>query len=318
MALSPTSPSFSRRIILGAAIVIPVATAARSAGAQTLDADFLRVAVSTGVLADIVAQVAGDRAIVSSVIPPGGDPHTWEAAAGDIAAIQEVNTFIWMGGFLERFIESGAFRRAVQEAGIPELKLADHMELIVRDVVIDHGDHVHDLREGDPHVWLDPLKAVEMIEVVRAHLTTLDPAGSAGYQERAAAYASAVTTIHDESVAELAVLPAERRKLVVFHDAFSYFAARYEFAVVGVVIRNPSAEPSAGEIAELIETIEREQVPAVFREPQFDAKILDVIADETGVAIGELITDAFADRVASYLDLLRFNIASIVTNLGSA
>lgn len=317
--MSSRPPTFPRRAILGAAMAVPLVSGPWSLHAQVppdaTPAPRLRVAVSTSVLADIVANVAGDRANVTPVMPAAADPHTWEAAAGDIAAIQEVDTFIWMGAFLERFIEAGGWRRAVADVGVPALRLADHMELIVRDVVIDHGDHTHDLTEGDPHVWLDPLKTIEMVEVVRAHLSGIDPDGATVYQEQATAYAGRLTSIHVEYESGLAVLPPEERKLVVLHDAFSYFAARYGFTVVGVVIRNPSAQPSANEIAELIDTIEREGVPAVFREPQFDAKILDVIGDETGVIIGELVTDSFAGRVASYEELLRFNLDSVVTHL---
>lgn len=307
----------TRRRALGLALGLgagSLASVAGRRGAASQSAP-LRVAVSTGVLADIVANVAGARAEVSSVMPPEADPHTWEASPQDIVRVQEMDSFIWMGANFERFIESGGWRRAVQDAGLDQLELADHVELIVRDVVIDHGDHTHDLRAGDPHVWLDPVKVVEMVPVIRDHLVAIDPAGAAEYTTQAEDYTTRINAIHEEYVAGFSTMTADQRKLVVFHDAFSYFAARYDFAIVGVVIDDPGEDPSANEIAELIETIEREQVPAVFKEPQFSAAILDAVAAETGVTIAELITDAFADRVASYEELLRFNLESITTNL---
>ena len=309
--------SATRRSVLGltlglGTLTVTSRTVGRVTAGQTAP---IRVAVSTGVLADIVANVAGARAEVTSVMPPGADPHTWEASPQDIVRVQEMDAFVWMGANFERFIESGGWRRAVQDARLSQLQLADHLELIVRDVVIDHGDHTHDLREGDPHVWLDPLKVVEMTPVIRDYLVSIDPDGAAEYAAQAEDYTTRIMTIHEEYVAGFAPMTADQRKLVVFHDAFSYFGARYDFAIVGVVIDDPGEDPSANEIAELIETIEREQVPAVFREPQFSAAILDAVAAETGVTIAELITDAFADRVASYEELLRFNLASITTNL---
>ncbi|HEV2529141.1 MAG TPA: metal ABC transporter substrate-binding protein [Thermomicrobiales bacterium] len=311
----PRSRAFSRRAVIASSLGLAGALALGGGRTTTAQSGSIRVAVSTGVLADIVANVAGDRATVSSVMPANADPHTWEAGPQDITAVQEADSFIWMGANLERFIESGAWRRAVADAGIPELIVTDHVELIVRDIVIDHGDHTHDLRDGDPHVWLDPLKVVEMVPAIRDHLAGIDPDGADTYAANADDYVTRITAIHDEYVAGLEPLPIEQRKLVVFHDAFTYLAARYGFTIVGVVIDNPGQDPSAGEIAELIDTIERESVPAVFREPQFDAAILDAVAAETDVVIGELITDAFAGVVSSYEELLRFNLDSIVTNL---
>lgn len=318
-AQSAMAWSASRRTILTVAMGLGASALAGARRERTGSAqsDPIQIAVSTGVLADIVANVAGDRAEVSAVMPASADPHTWEASPQDIVRVQEMDTFIWMGANLERFIESGGWRRAVQDAGLAQLQLADHLELIVRDVVIDHGDHTHDLRDGDPHVWLDPVKVVEMISVIRDHLIVLDPAGGADYTAQAQDYSTRITEIHEAYLTGFAPIPTDARKLVVFHDAFSYFAARYEFAIVGVVIDNPGEDPSANEIATLIDTIEREQVPVVFKEPQFNAAILDAVAAETGVAIAELITDAFADRASSYEELLRFNLESITSNLTS-
>lgn len=275
----------------------------------------LTAAVSTPIFADIVAAVGGERVAAYSVIPVGADPHTWEASPGDIVRAAESDTFISMGAHLEPFVEPGAWRRAIQEAGIPTLELAGHVDLIAVDRVIDHGDHVHDLREGDPHVWLDPTRTIQVVDAVQAHLATLDPAGAATYAANADAYRSELRALDDELTTAFATIPAERRKLVVFHDAFTYFARRYDFAVVGVVLKSPSDEPSARDLAELIAAIEAEDVPVIFTEPQFDRAVVDTIAEEAGVHVGEILTDTFALGVETYLGLMRFNRDSLVTNL---
>jgi len=217
--------------------------------------------------------------------------------------------------YLEPFIEAGAWRRAASDAAIPQLVLADEVALIAVDQVIDHGDHVHDLRGGDPHVWLDPLKTVEVVAVIETHLAGLDPAGAATYAANADTYAAELVALDAAYRAALAPIPPEARKLVVAHDAYTYFAARYGFEVVGVVLPNPDGEPSAREIAELLGTIEETGVSVIFAEPQFDGGILEVFVQENGVEIGELLTDAFADRVTSYVDLMRYNRDSLVTHL---
>jgi len=278
----------------------------------------LVVAASTPIFADIVANVGGDRVEVWSVIPPGADPHTWEASPREIVRLGESDSFVFMGASLEPFIEAGAWRRAAREAAIPQLELAEHVELIEVDRVIDHGDHVHDLRGGDPHVWLDPLKVVEVVDVIAAHLSELDPGGAASYAANADAYRAELVALDQAYQEGLAAIPPERRKLVVFHDAYTYFAARYGFEVVGVVLRNPNAEPSAQEIVALQETIAEAGVTVVFKEPQFDAAILEQVAEETGVAVGELMTDTFAGEVDSYLELMAFNLESLITHLAPA
>jgi ABC-type Zn uptake system ZnuABC Zn-binding protein ZnuA len=275
------------------------------------------VAASTPVFADIVANVGGERTEVWSVIPAGADPHTWEASPREVVRLQESDTFVYMGAYLEPFVEDGAWRRAAREAGIPQLELAQAVELIAVDRVIDHGDHVHDLSGGDPHVWLDPLKTIEVVDAVAAHLAALDPAGASTYAANAAAYKAELVALDAASLAVVERIPPERRKLVVAHDAYTYFAARYGFEVVGVVLPSPAGEPSAREIAELAETIEASGVDVIFAEPQFNSAVVEQLAAEAGVEVGLLMTDTFAGEVDTYVELMEFNLASLEHHLGA-
>jgi len=313
--LDPASPRSRRALLASLATISATALLDRPrARAQVAD-PAVTAAVSTPIFADIVANVGGDRVAAYSVIPVGVDPHTWEASPGDIVRAAESDTFISMGAHLEPFVEPGAWRRAVQEAGSPTLELAQHVDLIAVDRVIDHGDHVHDLREGDPHVWLDPDRTVQVVDAVQTHLTTLDPDGQPTYAANAEVYRAELRALDEELTVAFAAIPAERRKLVVFHDAFTYFAARYDFAVVGVVLKSPSDEPSARDLRELIDAIRAAEVPVIFTEPQYDRAVVDSIAAEAGVRVGEILTDTFAPGVETYLDLMRFNRDSLVTNL---
>jgi zinc/manganese transport system substrate-binding protein/manganese/iron transport system substrate-binding protein len=209
-------------------------------------------------------------------------------------------------------------KRILRESGVSVLEMATYLDLIRVDKVIAHGDHTHDMRGGDPHVWLDPLKGIVLAEMIAAHLSRIDPAGAAMYSANAAAYALELEAIHTAYEDTFSQLSPERRKLVVFHDAYAYFAARYGFEIVGIVLPNPEGEPSAGQIAELIGTIEAEGIDVIFAEPQFDTDPLDVVVAETGIQIGLLMTDTFSEDVDSYLDLLRFNLHSLQAHLASS
>lgn len=274
------------------------------------------IAASTPLLADIVRNIAGDRAEVYSVMPESVDPHTWEALPEDIVRVGESDTFVSIGAHLEPFVESGPWRRAVKDNGIPELVLTDHIELITVDRVIDHGDHTHDLSEGDPHIWLDPRKVIEAVPAIEAHLSSLDPDGAPTYAANADGYTAQVEALDTELARDLATIPRDQRKLIVFHDAYTYFAARFDFEVIGVVLNNPEVEISAQEVIELQRIIEESGVRVIFAEPQFNSELLSLFVTENDVVIGELLTDAFAGGVTTYLDLMRFNRDSLVQHLG--
>jgi len=250
-------------------------------------------------------------------MPENADPHTWEASPQDMVRVSEADTFISVGAHLEPFVESGGWRRAVIDAGVPELVVTDHVDLIDVDKVIDHGDHVHDLQAGDPHIWLDPTKVIQALPAIADHLSELDPANAQGYEDGAVAYTAQLDALDRELQESLAAIPPERRVLVVFHDAYTYFAARYEFDVVGVVLQNPEAEISAQEVVALQGVIAEHDVRVVFAEPQLNTEILDIFVQENDVEVGELLTDAFAGRVDTYIDLMRFNRDSLVAHLGT-
>lgn len=276
----------------------------------------LQIAASTPILADIVQNIAGDRAEVFSIMPVNADPHTWEASPQDIMRVIEADSFISIGAHLEPFVESGGWRRAVIDAGIPQLVLTDHLDLIEVDLVIDHGDHVHDLRGGDPHFWLDPMKVIEGIPAIVDHLSEIDPDGATTYAANGTAYTAELEDLDAELAESFATIPDEHRVLVVFHDAFRYFAARYGFEIVGVVIHNPEVEISAREVVELQGIIAEYDITAIFAEPQFNTDILDTIIGGEDVAIGTLLTDTFTEDITTYIDLMRFNRDSIVQYLG--
>jgi zinc/manganese transport system substrate-binding protein len=275
----------------------------------------LVIATSTSVLADIVRNVAGPEADVWSVVPQGGDVHFHEASPGEIKRLTRTDLLVTVGANLEKFAEDAVWRRTARESKVPVLELAPQLELIKVDIVIDHGDHVHDLREGDPHIWLDPAMVEGMASLIEARLSLLDPSHASRYADNAAAYRKQLVALHNEIVATLAPVPITRRKLLVTHDAYQYFAQRYGFVVIGFVTPADNSEPSAKHVAELHKTLREANVPAVFREPNHGAKILEVIAREEGVAVGDLLSDSLSDDAKSYLDLMRYNARSIARHL---
>ena len=146
---------------------------------------------------------------------------------------------------------------------------------------------------------------IEAVDAIRAQLAQLDPAGAEGYRERAEAYTAELRALDAEVAATLADLPAERRYLVTFHDAYGYFAERYGLTILGFVVEGPEEEPAAGAIAELVERIQALNVPFIFTEPQFSARPIEQVARDSGAAVRTIPSGSLAAEYPSYVEFLR-------------
>ena len=184
----------------------------------------------------------------------------------------------------------------------------------------EEGDDGHGHGALDPHFWFDPLRVQQAVNSIATQLSTIDPEGQVSYRENAAAYSRELEQLHAWIEEQVATLPEERRLLVTSHDSFQYFAKRYGFEVVGAIFPiSTESEPTAQELAELIETIEHAQAPAVFAEKSHSARLGQRVAEETGATlIGGLYTGSLSEPggdAATYIDLMRYNVETIVEAL---
>jgi manganese/iron transport system substrate-binding protein len=283
----------------------------------------IRVVTHIRPIADLIQNVGGDRVEVFSVAPPGADPHTYQPTPRDIQALQGVRLAVWNGLGLDE-----AAADLVAEQSLPDLTtviLSDGITPLSgsgheHEDEAEHGNE-HEAEGGDghgagnPHLWLDPAYAVRYVQTIRDALLEVDPANADAYRARAAAYIGEIEALDAWAKGEIGTIPTERRKLVTFHDAFPYFAAHYDLELVGVVLKSPGREPSAQEVAELVTEIKRHQIPTVYAEPQFNSRILELAARDSGVQVKRLYSDAFDDQVGSYLGLMRYNVTSLIEGL---
>ncbi len=286
----------------------------------------LRVVASTGILADLARAVAGDDAAVSALIPAGVDPHAYEPSP-DVARrvaradVLLLNGYGLEGRMLDLIVEHRADTAVVVVA-------AAGLEPRAGDAHADDGDHATAAEqqrgvdaaafaEGDPHFWLAVPNARHYVERIRDALTAADPPRAAGYRERAAAYLEQLTAVDAELRVVVAAIPEQRRKLVVFHDAFGYFADAYGLQLVAAALPGgANQQPSAGAVAALVRTVRREGVPVVYTEPQFSSPVLEAVAREAGVRVRTLYSDTFAGAVDSYVALMRANARALAEGLG--
>lgn len=278
------------------------------------------VVATTSILGDLVSRLAGDDLAVEVLIPAGTDPHDFEASARAAARLRDAVLVAANGLGLEEGLED-ALAAAASE-GVPVLEIAPFLDPLPAAPT----GGTEDAHSGgaDPHVWHDPVRMAAAVELIAGRLAALDTGvDAAAWETRAGRLAGEILAAHDRITAELSTVPPERRKLVTNHDTFRYFAERYGFEVVGVVIPGGStlAEPSAAELAGLVEAIRRAGVTVLFAENVGSSRLLDVVAAELGseISVVELFTDSLGppgSDADTYLGMIESNAARIAGALG--
>ncbi|MEX2374940.1 MAG: metal ABC transporter substrate-binding protein, partial [Dehalococcoidia bacterium] len=166
-----------------------------------------------------------------------------------------------------------------------------------------------------PHFWLDARNMAVYVENIRDALIGVDPEGAQGYRARTVEVVAELEALHQELLTTMAEIPAERRHLVMFHDAFQYFAAAYEFEVIATVApANPNQARSAAAIAEIIGIVQGVAVPTIYREPQYNSQSLDLIAVDSGASIG-IIHSIPSPDAPTYAEMMRANARALVDGL---
>jgi ABC-type Zn uptake system ZnuABC Zn-binding protein ZnuA len=228
------------------------------------------------------------------------DLHSFEPAPAIAAAIAQADVVLVNGHNLEEVLLE-VIEQSVS-TGVRIVAVSDGIERLLTG-----GDGEPGEDAVDPHLWLDVRNAIHCVEQIRNALIEVDPARESGYEERAAAYIEQLDALDVELVLQMADLPDEARRLVVFHDAYGYFAAAYRLEVLAAVLpAGAQQDPAAGTVAELIGLLRESGVSTIFAEPQFNSVVLESIAEEADVDVGVLYS-TFAGEVDSYVELMRAN-----------
>lgn len=303
--------SFSPTILL----LFVMALTVTACGAQTSTGTGLKVVATTSLVGDVVRQVGGDQIQLTTLLPIGADPHSFEPRPQDAAAIQNAQ-LVFLNGLelehaLEPMIEANARGTvlAVSE-GIDPITFAAADPNSTGDT--------HD--SGDPHVWMDPLLVKVWVSNIESALSTADPEHADQYQQKAEAYLTQLDELDAWILDQVARIPPEKRKLVNDHESMAYFAQRYGFEVVGLVVGSIStlSSPSAQELAALEDLIRAQQVPAIFVDRSVNTTLADQVAQDTGIQVVALYNGSLGDAstgVTSYLAFMRYNVNAIVTAL---
>jgi zinc/manganese transport system substrate-binding protein len=269
------------------------------------------IVVTYSVLGSVVKELVGDKADVIVSMPNGMDPHDWEPSAKDVENINKADLVIDNGLELESGLQK-TFESA-KDKGVEFFTASDYITVrhVGQGEGIPSGDPDQAIGAADPHLWTDPLVmktiVTALVPVLKNELD-LDVSGEALNLE------NRLDALNTEISEIVTALPVADRKLVTGHESMGYFARRYNFKLVGVIIPSISsqAEVSAADLAGLKQTIHENQVKAIFTELGTSPVVANAIGKETGATVIELTTHSLPDD-GSYFTFEK-NLATVIVN----
>lgn len=274
----------------------------------------LQVSASYYPLYEFTRHVGGDHVQVTNMTPAGAEPHDYEPAARDLADAGRAKLFVYNGGTFEpwtaKFVQTykGISVRAGEYISLKQSLHADYDEDIAR------KEDDQDKISADPHFWLDPVLARQVINNIRDGLTKADPAHAGEYTRNASTYNKQLIQLDQEFREGLK--QCQQRTIVVSHESMAYLAARYNLTVEAVAGLSPESEPSAARLAELAQLVKAKGIKYVFFESLVSPRLADTIAKETGAETLALdpiegLTDEAGQTGKNYLSIQRENLGNL-------
>ena len=295
-------------------------------GSFTAKAD-LKVVTTIKPLHSLISNVMDGVGEPSLIIEGSSSPHSFVLKPSHAKMIEQADIIFWIGEDIETFMEKPLESIAKNAKKISFMELTSIEKLKFREENIfdhdDHDDHGHgekkdhddhgDGHEGhhhgefDAHIWLDPANAKEMLHEIAHELADLDPNNASKYESNAD---QAIKSI-DKMIKEIDGNINKDAKFIVFHDAYQYFEERFGVMTAGALTLNTDVLPGAKQISEIQEVITERDIKCIFSEPQFNPKIIETIAQDTGIKTGVL------DPLGSIFDANKMQYFKLINDLGN-
>ena len=272
-----------------------------------------QIVVTTNILGDVVRQVLGDQATVTTLMQPGADPHSFDVSAQQAALMGRADLVVSNGLGLEEGLAHHLDRAA--SAGAPMLVAGDVVDVVPYSA----GD-----AEGspDPHFWTDPAAMLDVVNAIEGAAGRIEGVDAGKLAANASSYRAELAELDAGMAAAFAALPRERRALVNNHHVFGYLADRFDFRIIGAVIPGGTtlAAPSAADLHQLSGAITSAGVPTIFADSSQPDRLVQVLAKEAGlqVQVSELFTESLTGpdgEAPTYVDMMRTNTQRIVQGL---
>ncbi|HEV2127614.1 MAG TPA: metal ABC transporter substrate-binding protein [Thermomicrobiales bacterium] len=313
----------TRRAVLAAMLTVAMLLGPLAALTAAQDDEPLQVVASFSALADIVRQVGGDHIEVTSLVPAGGDVHTFDASPDDIRTLEDADLVVQVGDDYEPWLDD-----LLETAGddVPRYEafaaidhnLSEHGDEHEGD---DHAGDSHD-RGDEVHRWLDVQAVIHTVTHLGETLAEIDPDNADAYTANAETYIAELEELDAWIVEQTATIPEDQRELITVHHSMGAFADAYGYEIVGVLLESHStegADASAGHVAELVEIVEEREIPVLFVDTPGGEDLLQPVASEADVEIAPPLyvetLSADGEGPQSYIEMMRYNVETIVNAL---
>ncbi|RRI01328.1 metal ABC transporter substrate-binding protein [Mesorhizobium tamadayense] len=277
----------------------------------------IKVVASFTIVADFAKNVGGDRVDITTIVGPDGDAHVYEPSPADAVAMAGADVVLVNGlhfeGFLQRLVDASATKASIVTLtkGVtpidfkPEFADADAAE----------GADTGGKTVTDPHAFQSIANAKIYVKNIADAFCTADSEGCDSYKANAAAYTTKLDALEGEVKAAIESIPPEKRVVITSHDAFGYFEHAYGLTFLAPQGISTESEPSAADVAKLVEQVKQDKAAAIFVENITNPRLIEQIAGETGIKVGgTLYSDALSQPdgpAATYIDMMHNNITQI-------
>jgi manganese/iron transport system substrate-binding protein len=271
-----------------------------SAGTTTSSNALIPVVTTISTFNSLVEGVGGDRVHVQNLVPVGASAEDYEPTPQDAVTLSQAKILVENGAGLESWLA-------------PTLKNVTSNDL---HVVV--GADGLQIKNDNPHLWMDPENAKIYVAKIRDALIAVDPSHAEEYRQNATAYQAKLEALNDSISSKIQTIPPDHRYMIVFHNAWQYYNDRYGLVTLGFIEANPGQDPNPQQVAHLIDLARSHHVRAIFSEPEYSKKLADQIASNAGIRV---VTDLYDDsigvdpRVHDYISMLTYDTDVIVKAL---
>ncbi len=284
-------------------------------GASPTDAGRVQIVTTVAPITSIVANIVGDRADVTGIVPEGTNSHTFEPLPSVATLLSDADVVYMNGLQLEEPTKALAAATLGDDAEIVELGT----------LTLPEDEYLYDFSfpEADgkpnPHLWTDPTLTRRYAEIVKDDMAERDPANADYYAANYDAFSALIDEFDAAMRTDFATVAT--RELLTYHDAYAYFAQTYGWTVIGAIQVSDFEDPTAAEVADLIEQVRAAGVPAIFGSEVFPSPVLEQIGKATGVQYVDVLRDddlpgSPGDAEHSWLGLMRFDFVTMTEALG--
>ena len=301
-------PQLSLKPILAVALLCALAACGHGNGAATATASAaataapatsapIKVVTTISTLDSFVQAVGGSHVTVQSLVPVGASPETYQPTPQNVAVLAQANILVENGAGLETWLA-----RTIANAGSKSLRIVvgtDGLTIV----------------QNNPHLWMDPQYAKHYVLLIRDALVQFDPAHAADYRANAAHYNLQLDALTASIQRKIDSVPAKNRAMIVFHNAWLYYNARFGIRTLGFIEPSPGQDPNPKNIGKLIDLAKANGLHAIFSEPEYSPKLAQQIARSAGIT---LVTNLYDDslgtkpEVSNYISMLNYDTDIIV------